>query len=65
MISWLVRALLIAGGFVASWFATRDTPQFGLIQMAVTILLIIFIVAVLAFWPTRWTHLLNRLHKGR
>jgi hypothetical protein len=65
MIGWLVRGLLIAGGFVASWFVTRDTPQFGLMQMAVTILLIVFIVAVLAFWPARWTHLLSRLHKGR
>ncbi len=65
MISWLVRGLLIAGGSVASWFMTRDSPQFGLIQMAVTILLVIFIVAVLAFWPTRWTHLLDRFHKGR
>jgi hypothetical protein len=65
IISWLARGLLIAAGFVASWFMTRDTPQFGLLQMAVGLLLLVFIVAVLAFWPERWTHILNRLHKPR
>jgi hypothetical protein len=65
IISWLARGLLIAAGFVASWFMTRDTPQFGLLQMAVGLLLLVFIVAVLAFWPARWTHILNRLHKPR
>jgi hypothetical protein len=29
----------------------------------VTLILIVFIVAVVAFWPERWSHLLNRLHK--
>ena len=65
IISWLARGLLIAAGFVASWFMTRDSPQFGLLEMAVGLLLFIFIVAVLAFWPERWTHILNRLHKPR
>jgi hypothetical protein len=65
MFSWLARGLLIAAGFVASWFMTRDSPQFGLLEMAVGLLLFIFIVAVLAFWPERWTHILNRLHKPR
>ena len=64
-ISWLARGLLISAGFVASWFITRDSPQFGLLEMAVALLLFIFIVAVLAFWPERWTHILNRLHKPR
>ena len=65
IISWLARGLLIAAGFVASWFMTRDSPQFGLLEMAVGLLLFVFIVAVLAFWPERWTHILNRLHKPR
>jgi formate hydrogenlyase subunit 3/multisubunit Na+/H+ antiporter MnhD subunit len=65
IISWLARGLLIAAGFVASWFMTRDSLQFGLLEMAVALLLVVFIVAVLAFWPERWTHILNRLHKPR
>ena len=65
MVSWLARGLLIAAGIVTSWFMTKDSPQFGLMEMAVALLLIVFIVAVLAFWPARWTHILNRLHKPR
>jgi hypothetical protein len=65
MISWLARGLLIAAAFVASWFMTRDSPQFGLVEMAVATLLLVFIVATLVFWPARWTHLLNRLHNPR
>ena len=63
MIGFAVRGLLIASGFFASWFVARDAPQFGVMQMAVTLILIVFVVAVLAFWPERWSHLLNRLHK--
>jgi hypothetical protein len=65
MFSWLARGVLIAAGFVVSWFMTKDSPQFGVMEMAVTTLLIVLIVAVLAFWPARWTHILNRLHKPR
>ena len=54
MISWVARGLLIAAGFVASWFVTRDVPQFGLVQAAVVLILLVSIVAVLAFWPAKW-----------
>ena len=63
IISWAIRALLIASGFLTSWLVARDAPQFGVMQMAVALILIVFIVAVVAFWPERWSHLLNRLHK--
>jgi len=63
IISWAIRALLIASGFLTSWLVARDAPQFGVMQMAVTLILIVFIVALVAFWPERWSHLLNRLHK--
>jgi hypothetical protein len=62
MIAWLVRGLLIVAGFIASWLVTKDSPQFGIMEMAVATLLLIIIVAVLALWPERWTHILNRLH---
>jgi hypothetical protein len=55
MLSWIVRGLLIAAGFVASWFVARDAPQFGLMQVAVALVLMVFVVAILAFWPERWT----------
>jgi hypothetical protein len=65
MYSWLARGVMIVTGFVTSLFITRDSPQFGVMEMAVALLLFVLVVAVLAFWPTRWTHFLNRLHKRR
>jgi hypothetical protein len=52
MISWAIRGLLIVSGFLISWFVGIGCPN-----------LLVFIVAVVAFWPERWSHLLNRLHK--
>jgi hypothetical protein len=63
MVGWLARGLLIAAGFVTSWFMTRDSLQFGVMQVAVATLLLALIVAVLAFWPARWTQALHRLLK--
>ena len=65
MLILIFRGFLIAVGFVASWFVAKDAPQFGVMQMAVALILFIFIVAVLAFWPERWTHLVSRLHRSR
>ena len=65
MINWLAQGLFNSAGFVASCFITRDAPQFVLMQGAIAIVLLVSIVAVLAFWPERWTHILNRLHKPR
>jgi hypothetical protein len=65
MLGWVARGLLIVAGFVVSWFVAKDAPQFGVMQMAVALILLIFIVAVLAFWPERWTHILSRLRKPR
>jgi Flp pilus assembly pilin Flp len=39
----------------------KDAPNFGVIQGMVAVVLLGVVVAVLAFWPARWTHLLNRL----
>jgi hypothetical protein len=63
MISWIARGLLIVAGFVTSWFVTRDAPQFGVVQIAVATLLLALIVAVVAFWPVRWSSVLDRLRK--
>ena len=63
MISWMVRGALIVAGVVAGWFVSRDSPNFSLVQGMTALLVIVLIVAVLAFWPSRWTHLLNRHNK--
>jgi type II secretory pathway component PulJ len=62
MVSWIVRGLLIAAGSVTSWFVAKDAPGFGVVQMMVATLLLALIIAVIAFWPARWTHTLDRRH---
>jgi len=63
MVGWLARGLLILAGVVTGWFISKDAPNFGVVQGMVAVMLLGLIVAVLAFWPARWTHLLNRLMK--
>jgi uncharacterized membrane protein YphA (DoxX/SURF4 family) len=65
MLSWIVRLLMIVAGFVTSWFIAKDAPIFGVAQVMMTLVLIALIVAVVAFWPQRWTTVLNRLYRFR
>jgi hypothetical protein len=51
MLGWLVRVLLVAGGVIAGWLVGRDAPNFTFVQTVATLLLIVLVVAVLAFWP--------------
>jgi hypothetical protein len=60
MVAWIARALLVAGGSVTSWFVAKDAPNFGLLQMAVGLLLLALVVSVIALWPSSWTMKLNR-----
>ncbi len=53
MFGWLLRSLLIAGGVIAGWLVGRDAPNFTFVQTVATLLLIVLVVAVLAFWPQR------------
>jgi hypothetical protein len=49
MLAWLVRLILIPAGVIAGWFVAKDAPNFGVVQMVVALVLMVFIVAVLAF----------------
>lgn len=55
MLNWVVRGLLIVAGVITGWFTAKDAPNFGVVQMVVALLLLVLIVAVVAFWPDRWT----------
>jgi hypothetical protein len=63
MLSWAVRLVLIAAGGVVGLFMTEDSPSFGLYQVMVSLLLVVLIVFVGAFWPERWSHFLDRFHR--
>jgi uncharacterized membrane protein YoaK (UPF0700 family) len=61
--SWLIRLILIIAGVVAEWFIARDSPRFQPVELSVSILLVVFIVFVLALWPTRWSQYFNGMYK--
>lgn len=63
MVSWIVRGLLIVSGTVPGWFVSKDAPNFSFIQGMASLVVIAAVVFVLAFWPARWTHLLDRRDK--
>jgi hypothetical protein len=63
VVSLIVRGLLLLSGTVTGWFVAHDAPNFSFIQGMVSLMVIAVIVFVIAFWPTRWTHLLDRRNK--
>lgn len=54
MTNWIARIVLYAGGVVTGWFIAKDAPNFGVMQMAIGLLVLAIIVAILAFWPAQW-----------
>lgn len=65
MIGWIYRILWFAAGIVTGWFVSEDALNFGVIQMVVSLLLITGIVALIAFWPARWTARFHQRRSGR
>lgn len=60
MIGWVVRGLLVVSGTVTGWFVSKDALNFEIVQMAVALIMLALVVFALAFWPSSWTHWLNR-----
>jgi len=50
LISWLLRPILILAAIIAGWFVAEDATNFGVVQMAVAIVLIAGVVAIAMFW---------------
>ena len=65
MINWVYRILWFVAGIVTGWFVSEDALNFGVIQMVVTLLLITGVVALIAFWPARWTAIFNQKRERR
>jgi uncharacterized membrane protein len=63
MLSWVVRLVLIAAGGIVGLFVAEDSPSFGLYQAMASLLLVVLVVFVGAFWPQRWSHFIDRFHR--
>jgi hypothetical protein len=53
MLSWIVRILFALAAPIAALVVSRDALNFDLIQTLVAVILIVVLVAVVAFWPKR------------
>lgn len=49
MFGWLIRLIMIPAGVIAGWLVAKDAPNFGIVQISIALLLIVFVVAVFAF----------------
>ncbi|MEI9902001.1 MAG: hypothetical protein WDN31_19985 [Hyphomicrobium sp.] len=49
-ISWLLRPILLLAAVIAGWFVAEDATNFGVVQMAVAVVLIALVVAIATFW---------------
>jgi hypothetical protein len=65
MINWIAQGLLDSAGFIISCFITRETPQFAVMQGSLALVLLVSIVAVVAFWPAQWTIPLKHSRKPK
>ena len=63
MLSWAVRLVLMLSGAIVGLFVAEGTPRFGIYQAMVSLLLVVLIVFVGAFWPERWSHFLDRFYR--
>jgi hypothetical protein len=50
LLNWLIRPLLLLSAVIAGWFVAEDAVNFGVVQMAVAVVLIAAVVALAAFW---------------
>ena len=52
VISWLLQPVMATSAFITAWFVAKDSANFGIVQMAVSVLLLIGVVAIATFWRT-------------
>lgn len=63
MLSWAVRLVLVLSGAIVGLFLAEGTPRYGIYQAMVALLLVVLLVFVFAFWPQRWSDLIDRTHR--
>jgi len=59
-LTWPADLLLSAGGIVASWFASKDTPSYTALQMGFAVLVLAAVVSLFAYLPSLIGYLRSR-----
>lgn len=50
--TWIIRILLLMGGFFAGFFVAKDSNTFPVASFVASLLLLTSFIAFWAFWPT-------------
>ena len=61
MFYWLVTPLMALAAGIAALFIARDSANFGVVQMVVSVLLLAGMVAIVVFWGP----IMDWLRRGR
>lgn len=56
MFDWLVRIVMAPSEVVTSWFITRDSANFGVVQLTISLLLIVLCILIAVYWPSLVAH---------
>lgn len=51
-INWIVAPIMALAAIIAAWFVATDSANFGVVQMAIAVLLMTTVVAIATFWRT-------------
>ena len=59
-LTWPADLLLSTGGYVASWFFSKDATSFVVVQMMFATLVLAAIMSLIVYWQTLFGYLRSR-----
>ena len=59
-LTWPADLLLSAGGYVASWFFSKEATSFVVVQMMFATLVLAAIMSLIVYWQTLFDYLRSR-----
>lgn len=60
IISWLLRPILFISAIITGGIVAEDSANFGIVQMVISVLLIVGLVAIATFWDKLFPWLKGR-----
>lgn len=61
----IIRALLVVGGWLASWFFAEDALNFPVMAFLVSMFVLVGLIVLLGFWQPVWQWFKKLFNKGR
>lgn len=52
MLTLVVRGLLVVAALIAGWFIEKSSPDFGFLQMALALILVVLAILIALYLPS-------------